>query len=188
MDSFYSRALADRVLQNGSHGNIICDCLTEVRQIITSPRQFFEGLELTSIRQPLTFLAVTSIVPAVFSGIHATSAWEALLEWGLTILLMSLGALILHATMKCVGGKGTLLSTFAVAAYTEGAIGLFAFLPLIGWLASLYGLVIAERGLEHFHKLGWIRLSLAVPLGVFFVICVVGVGGYIYWHSFKGAF
>jgi hypothetical protein len=96
------------------------------------------------------------------------------------VVFWPLVALLLQATARLLGGKGTYTATFRVMGFAYGAylIGLLAFIPVVGPLAKLIAAIISFLGVwigtTQAHQLrGW--RTLILPVLYIIVVAVVAV-------------
>lgn len=95
---------------------------------------------------------------------------------GGTIALLIIGGII-HICLKIVGGRGDYTATvraFALAETPQAAIG---WIPFIGFLGSIWALVLMIMGASEYHKISTIRAIIAVllPIIVIVILAVLGL-------------
>ncbi len=155
-------------------------------QAITLGVIYFLGLLILAvfalIFTSITEAMVSSPLGAISGGVVGIIILIALLIYPF-ILLFSWGMLfvsagITHLFVLIFGGKQGYVETFKTIAYSM-APQVFCIIPLIGWTAMIYMLVLQIMGIKHRQKLSWgksvavILLPMAILLVLFLVVYFV---------------
>ena len=117
---------------------------------------------------PMPFQAVGNVAEAAVFLVS--------LVIGGTLALLIVGGII-HICVKIVGGSGDYTATvraFAIAESPQAAIG---WIPLIGFIACIWALVLMVMGVSEYHKISTLRAVIAVllPLLVIVILAVLGL-------------
>jgi len=152
-------------------------------QAITLGVIYFIGLLILAVFA-LIFISlaeavVSSPLGAISSGVVGIIILIALLTYPV-ILLFSWGMLfvsvgITHLFVLMFGGKQGYVETFKTVAYSM-APQIFCIIPLVGWAAMIYMIVLQTMGIKLRQKLSWgksvavILLPMAILLVLFLVV------------------
>lgn len=166
-----------------------------ISTIIKKPTKFFSKMPKTGYKEPIMFYAINVLIGAALTSLfiqYMPHSWmqgyahDAMNNFSMMILS---GAITLFAWpaiallgLKIVKGKGNYKDTLRVKAYTS-FVNLVSWIPIIGWIAGVYGMVINIIGLSTIHKIsvlrtiGGILLALVIIFGAIMTIAgVVGIG------------
>src|SRR3989344_1560183 len=151
-------------------------------QAITLGVIYFIGLLILAVFA-LIFISlaeavVSSPLGAISSGVVGIIILIALLTYPV-ILLFSWGMLfvsvgITHLFVLMFGGKQGYVETFKTVAYSM-APQIFCIIPLVGWAAMIYMIVLQTMGIKLRQELSWGK-SVAVillPMAIFLVLFLV---------------
>jgi hypothetical protein len=159
-----------------------------VRNVVTAPAGFFRGLiGHSDLVNPLIFAIICYEVAAILGGLLALVGVGG--ERGFGSFLVSLilapvfaaiglfiGAGILHLlVMLIVGSRNAgFAGTFRVSAYSS-VTSLVSWIPVIGLIASLYGIYLAIVGVREVHNTstGKAALVVLIPAAVVFLLVLV---------------
>jgi hypothetical protein len=128
---------------------------------------------------PLVFLAVCLGVSGVFAAI--ISGGEVLMFFKILIagvIFSFIGAGIMHLiAQQFFEGKGAYEGLYRVVAYA-GVVSLLTWIPVVGFIAALYGLYLQIVGLEKVHKItpGQAVVTVLITFAVYLIMALV-VGG-----------
>jgi hypothetical protein len=160
--------------------------ISTVRSVVLQPADFYRGiLRRGDFLNPLIFAIICYVVSAILGGLIALALGNRgfggfigniiLTPIGAAIGLF-IGAGILHLlVMVIVGSRNSgYEATFRVAAYTS-VVNLVSWIPLIGWIASLYGIYLAIVGVREVHTTttGKAALVVLIPVVVLLFIFLV---------------
>ncbi len=136
------------------------------------------SLPLALIAEPLNPL--TRGQPGMGAGFSSLYEGNPVAAIGLVVLFVALlplfavlgvyiGAAIQHFfVFLFVRERRGLWGTFPVVAYGGAAISLFSWIPILGYLASIYGIYVTTVGLREMHGTSTIRALLAALLPTLF--------------------
>lgn len=111
------------------------------------------------------FRGTKALLLILFSPLIILVSWGFLFVWA--------GIYYLFALL--FEGKGDYIDTFKVLAYSS-APGVFSFVPFIGWIASIYSIILTIIGIKVKHKLTTGKSVAVVILPIFILtILIVGV-------------
>ena len=160
--------------------------ISTVQRVVLQPADFYRGiLRRGDFLNPLIFAIICYEVSAILGGLIALAFGNRgfggfigniiLAPIGAAIGLF-IGAGILYLlVMVIVGSRNSgYEATFRVAAYTS-VVNLVSWIPLIGWIASLYGIYLAIVGIREVHTTttGKAALVVLIPVAVLLFIFVV---------------
>ena len=160
--------------------------ISTVRRVVLQPVDFYRSiLRRGDFLNPLIFAIICYVVSAILGGLIALAFGNrgfggfigniVFAPIGAAIGLF-IGAGILHLlVMVIVGSRNSgYEATFRVAAYTS-VVNLVSWIPLIGWIASLYGIYLAIVGIREVHTTttGKAALVVLIPVAVLLFIFLV---------------
>ena len=160
--------------------------MSTVQRVVLQPADFYRGiLRRGDFLNPLIFAIICYEVSAILGGLIALAFGNRgfggfigniiLAPIGAAIGLF-IGAGILYLlVMVIVGSRNSgYEATFRVAAYTS-VVNLVSWIPLIGWIASLYGIYLAIVGIREVHTTttGKAALVVLIPVAVLLFIFLV---------------
>ena len=152
-----------------------------VRNVVTAPAGFFRGIRREGdFVNPLIFAIICYEVSAILGGIIALAFGSRGFGGFLASIIFApigaaiglfIGAGILHLlVMLIVGSRNSgFEGTFRVGAYSS-VTSLVSWIPIIGVIASLYGIYIAIMGIREVHSTTTGRAALVVLIPVVLVI------------------
>lgn len=159
-----------------------------VRNVVTAPVRFFRGIiGHNGLVNPLIFAIICYEVAAILGGLLALVGISGQRGFGsfLASLILApifatiglfIGAGILHLlVMLIVGSRNAgFAGTFRVSAYSS-VTSLVSWIPVIGWIASLYGIYLAIVGVREVHNTstGKAAIVVLVPAVVVFLLVLV---------------
>jgi len=150
------------------------------KEVLVRPKAFFGAMPTQAgFLPPVLYLALTFTVWGVLKSLVLLNPLFLLVAI-LGFLFTFLGAAILQFVLKRLfRGLGTYEGTFRVLAYS-GAVNLLSWIPILGILASLYGLWIKMVGLESVHGVTKLQALVAVIISaVVFWLITLPLGGLI---------
>lgn len=159
-----------------------------VRNVVTAPVGFFRGIiGHNDLVNPLIFAIICYEVAAILGGLLALVGISGQRGFGsfLGSLILApifatiglfIGAGILHLlVMLIVGSRNAgFAGTFRVSAYSS-VTSLVSWIPVIGWIASLYGIYLAIVGVREVHNtsMGKAAIVVLIPAVVVFLLVLV---------------
>jgi hypothetical protein len=158
--------------------------ISTVQAVVLQPVNFFRGiLRQGDYINPLVFAIICYEVSAILGGIIGLAFSSRgfggfiggiiLAPIGAVIGLF-IGAGIIHLlVMLIIGSRNAgYEGTFRVAAYSS-VVNLVSWIPLIGWIASLYGIYLAIIGIREVHTTTTGKAALVVLIPVAVVLLLV---------------
>jgi len=126
-----------------------------VKMVITRPSEFYGRMPTRGgFVAPITFLAVclgvSGVLAAMITGGRAVLFFKIILT-GLIFSFIGAGILYVIA-QKLFLGKAEYQGTYRLVAYA-GAVNLLAWIPIVNFLAALYGFYLQIIGLEKIHQI-----------------------------------
>jgi hypothetical protein len=164
--------------------------INAVRGVVTAPVGFFRGIRHQGdFVNPLIFAIICYEVSAVLGGLLGLVGVSMGGTQGFGAFLVSLvvapifaavglfiGAGILHLlVMLIVGSRNSgFEGTFRVGAYSS-VTSLVSWIPVIGWIASLYGIYLAIMGIREVHNTstGKAVIVVLIPAVVVFLLALL---------------
>jgi hypothetical protein len=152
-----------------------------VRNVVTAPAGFFRGIRREGdFVNPLIFAIICYEAAAILGGVIALAFSTRGFGGFLASIIFApigaaiglfIGAGILHLlVMLIVGSRNSgFEGTFRVGAYSS-VTSLVSWIPIIGVIASLYGVYIAIMGIREVHSTTTGRAALVVLIPVVLVI------------------
>jgi hypothetical protein len=177
--------------------------INAVRGVVTAPVGFFRGIRRQGdFVNPLIFAIICYEVSAILGGLLSlvgvsmgdTQGFGSFL---IGIILAPIGAAIglfigagiLHLlVMLIVGSRNSgFEGTFRVGAYSA-VTTLVSWIPIIGWIASLYGIYLAIVGIREVHNTttGRAALVVLIPAVVVFLLVlllIAAIGAAIFFGT-----
>ena len=162
--------------------------INAVRSVVTAPVGFFRGIRREGdFVNPLIFALICYEVSAILSGLLGLVGVFGGRGFGsfLVSLIVApifaaiglfIGAGILHLlVMLIVGSRNSgYEGTFRVGAYSS-VTSLVSWIPVIGWIASLYGIYLGIMGIREVHNTstGKAALVVLIPAVVLFLLALL---------------
>jgi hypothetical protein len=173
--------------------------INTVRTVVTAPVGFFRGIRREGdFVNPLIFAIICYEVSAILGGIIALAFSSRGFGGFLasiifapigTAIALFIGAGILHLlVMLIVGSRNAgYEGTFRVGAYSA-VTTLVSWIPIIGWIASLYGIYLAIVGIREVHNttMGKAVVIVLIPAVVVFLLVlliIAGIGAAIFFST-----
>ena len=149
-----------------------------LKNVLTDPEGFYSKMPKEGgYQEPLTFAAINFAIAGLLLGIVAVL----LSGTGPSLIVMVpifmviggivglfIGGIILLIFFKIFGGSGSYEGTVRILSYSS-AIQVFAWIPVIGWIISLYGIWLNIVGGKHVHNLTTIKSAIAVLLPIIII-------------------
>jgi hypothetical protein len=150
------------------------------KTVFTTPSAFYQHMPRTGgFPSPLIFLAVCLGVSGIITAIIAGGNFLLFLKFLIFGLIFSfIGAGILHFIAKqFFEGKSAYEGTYRLVAYA-GVVNLLAWIPIVGFLAGLYGFYLQIVGVEKVHQVttGQAVVTVLIAFAVYIILAIL-VGG-----------
>ncbi|MBW2986107.1 YIP1 family protein [Candidatus Woesearchaeota archaeon] len=186
--------------------------LTKIKAVLTAPRKFFQRIQKEKgFKKAFIYFAILSLFSAVVGFLFSllmlplyqqilsslslniptlqyNSGWmilNQLLGYLIGLLACFIVAGLLHAWILIFGGKADYVKTYQLYVYSRTPQFLFGWIPVLGFIAYIYGLVILIIGTMSLHKIRKTKaiLMYVIPIGLFFLFMLVFWGFAIYFMS-----
>lgn len=142
----------------------------------------------------LVLLIISAILHAIvaYLGISAADANSAGFNLGMTgsvgafvgalivafisgIIGLILWSVFLHIGAKIAGGRGDFADSFKSAVYSQTPSLLLGWIPVIGFLFSLWSIVLLFLGVRELHEVDTMKAIIAVVVAVVLFIIVIAI-------------
>jgi hypothetical protein len=174
--------------------------INTVRNVVTAPVGFFRGIRRQGdLINPLIFAIICYEVSAILGGLLSLVGVygnEGFGSFLVSIILapifaaigLFIGAGILHLLVMLIIGSGNsgFEATFRVSAYSS-VTSLVSWIPIIGWIASLYGIYLAIVGMREVHSTTTGKAAIVVLIPAAVVILLVLLFAAVIAALFLGA-
>jgi hypothetical protein len=165
--------------------------------ILLRPVETFRQLREESLGDAFVYYGLLLIVYAILSSLFSLAGYLFVLSWippGIipSVILPSLllpfmvlgilvvfiiglivGGVILHLFVYLVGGRKGLEQTLKAAMYGTTPVFVFGWIPLIGFLALIYALVLEILAVRELHEISTGRALLAVLLPFLLILVLI---------------
>ncbi len=162
--------------------------VTTVQRVVLQPVDFYRGLQRGGdFINPLIFAIICYEVFTILTGLLALAGIGTPRGFGefivslvlapiLAAIALFIGAGILHLLVMLIVGSGNsgFEATFRVGAYAA-VTSLVSWIPIVGFIASLYGIYLAIVGVREVHATttGKAALVVLIPAAVLILLVVV---------------
>ena len=153
--------------------NTLDNYVDTLKKVLTDPEGFYSEMPTEGgYQEPLTFAAINFAILGLLSGIVAVILSGAGVGSIVSTLVgaviggivgLFIGGIILLIFFKILGGTGSYEGTVRILSYSSVA-QVFAWIPVIGWIISLYGIWLNIVGGKHVHNLTTAKSAIAVLL------------------------
>ena len=161
--------------------------------MLSRPNDTFRRIEREDATETTKYLLLMSIIPAVLSGLliyigvaflipkasftrAAIMTISMYLAWVIGTLI---GSIWYHIWLLVMGYKGKLSDTYKAMVYGLTPSYLFAWIPLVGWLAYIWSAILFIFGTSRYGKIDWWRslvaLIIAAVIPAVIAVFVVGL-------------
>jgi hypothetical protein len=162
--------------------------ISTAQRVVLQPADFYRGIQRRGdFLNPLIFAIICYEIYTILAGLLAVAGIGGQRGFGGFIVSLILapigaaiglfiGASILHLLVMIIVGSGNsgYEATFRVGSYAA-VTSLVSWIPLIGWIASLYGIYLAIVGIREVHATttGKAALVVLIPVAVVLVIVII---------------
>lgn len=186
--------------------------LPKIRDVLIAPQKFFQRIQKEKgFKKAFVYFAVLSLFATVVGFLFGlvmmpvykqilaslslniplmsyTSGWvvlNLLIGYLIGLLASFIIAGVLHAWLLIFGGKADYDKTYQLYVYSRTPTFVFGWIPVLGFFATIYGLVILIIGTMQMHKISKTRaiLMYVIPLGLFFLFIILFWALAIYFIS-----
>ena len=155
-----------------------------LKKVLTDPEGFYSEMPKEGgYQEPLTFAAINFAILGLLSGIVAVILSGAGVGSIVSTLVgaviggivgLFIGGIILFIFFKIFGGSGGYEGTVRILSYSSAA-QVFAWIPVIGWIISLYGIWLNIVGGKHVHNLTTVKSAVAVLLPIIILAVIIAM-------------
>jgi hypothetical protein len=175
--------------------------INAVRGVVTAPVGFFRGIRREGdFVNPLIFAIICYEVSAILGGLLALVGVYGSRGFGSFLVSLIVAPIFAAISLVIVAGILHLLvmlivgsrnsgfeGTFRVGAYSS-VTSLVSWIPVIGWIASLYGIYLAIMGIREIHNTstGKAVIVVLIPAVVVFLLVlliVAAIGAAIFFGT-----
>jgi hypothetical protein len=162
--------------------------ITSVQRVVLQPVDFYRGIQRRGdFINPLIFAIICYEIFTILSGLLALAGIGTPRGFGEFIISLILapilaaiglfiGAGILHLLVMLIVGSGNsgFEATFRVGAYAA-VTSLVSWIPIVGFIASLYGIYLAIVGVREVHATttGKAALVVLIPAAVVIILVLI---------------
>jgi hypothetical protein len=156
--------------------------LEKGKLFLFEPTKAFTAEQSTSFGDAFKYVMLLAIVSSVLSGIIAAfvvgialGVAAIITTYIMLVIGVVIGGLILHIFAYIYGARKGLDQTLKTVAFGSTPTLLFTWIPVIGWIISLYGIVLNVIGLKNLQGMSTGRAALAVltPIIIVGIIALV---------------
>ena len=155
-----------------------------LKKVLTDPEGFYSEMPKEGgYQEPLTFAAInfaivgllSGIIAVILSGAGAGSIVSTLVGAVIGgIVGLFIVGIILLIFFKIFGGTGSYEGTVRILSYSS-AVQVFAWIPVIGWIISLYGIWLNIVGGKHVHNLTTVKSAIAVLIPIIILAVIIAM-------------
>ncbi len=91
------------------------------------------------------------------------------------IISLLVGSILLHIGVVIMGGRGGFIQTFKAVVYGLTPYYLFGWVPVIGGLAGIWGLIVEIFGIRELHDMTTGRAAIAWLISLLIVLVIVTI-------------
>lgn len=165
----------------------------KITGFIMRPAETFREVRGESFGDAASYFAVLLLINAVLSGVVALIGLRSVGMPGAGIagagglggmvgafiiaviagiIGLVIGAILLHIGVVIMGGRGGFVSTFKAAVYALTPYYLLGWIPIIGFLAGIWGLIVEIFGIRELHDMDTGKAIIAWVISVVIVIVI----------------
>ncbi len=180
------------------------EIIQKVKLVSTSPRKFFANLKEEKIGKPLSYYAVLLLVRAILGLIIGTAIVTfiprsnnqigiipaIIVGYAAGVLISFVIAAIIHLWIKLFGGKGNFTRTYQLFVYADTPNNLLGWIPVVGIIVRIWGLVLLIIGTQELHKIKKTTaiLMYVIPVVILFIlgltfVAIAGVAALAILHK-----
>lgn len=144
------------------------------RELLLRPRSFFQHLPRKGgFKNPFFFLFICNFLSSLFMATFLKGDYNiffALLS--ANIISALLGSLLIHGlATRIFGGQALFTATFRIIAYAS-LMDIVAGIPVLGFIASFYGLYLIFIGLQEIHQLKPRQAGTTILIITIMLLCM----------------
>lgn len=177
-------------------GTEISLIIEKVKQVMTKPSAFFEGVKSEEgIGPAFKYLAVIAIVPIiplfllVSAGMSEMSEFPfdffakaspilmtviPIFSYVTTLLFSFIFAGVIQLSARLLKGSGNFATTYKATIYAGTPSTLLSWIPVVGFIFGLWSLYLVIKGVSILHE---VSMGRAVVIVVFLLLVIVVVAG-----------
>ncbi|MFH1172369.1 MAG: YIP1 family protein [Nanoarchaeota archaeon] len=166
-------------------------CLKKAKSFLLEPTKAFKKEQKTSFVEAFKYVLVIGPILAILNGVIAglilpiisplagiiTIIAVAIMSYVALIITPFISGLIVHLFAYLLGAKKGLEQTLKVTFYSQTPSMLFGWIPIIGSIFGIYGIVLQIIGIKNLQKMTMGRAILAVllPIIILSVLLIIGI-------------
>jgi len=168
----------------------------KITGFLVRPAETFRAVRDETFGDVITYFAVLLIINAVLSAIVALLGFRAFGMPGSAIagaggvgavigafifaliagvIGLILGSILLHIGVVVMGGHGGFMQTFKAVVYGLTPYYLLGWIPIIGGLAGIWGLIVEIIGIRELHDMTTGRAVIAWLISIVIIIIIVAI-------------
>ncbi len=173
----------------------------KIRGMISNPVETFEKLKKEEIAETFKYFAIMAIIPSVLGGIIYYFGISALFSPKYPLIRNPIAVMVLnyigfwigllvggvwyHLWLIVTGYKGKLTDTYRGLIYGMTPTFLFSWIPVVGFIAGIWTLILWFIGLSKYGRVKWWRpfvawiISVIIPvliavfIGISYIISIL---------------
>ncbi len=168
----------------------------KIQGFLLRPAETFRAVREETFGDAVTYFVILLIVNAVLSAIVGYLGFRAIGMPGadiagagglgamiavfiaaviLGIISLVVGSILLHFGVVIMGGRGGFVQTFKAVLYGLTPYYLFGWVPVIGGLAGIWGLIVEILGIRELHDMTSGRAAIAWLISLVIVLVIVAI-------------
>lgn len=178
------------------------EILIKIRDVLISPHKFFQRMQKEKgLKKAFIYFAILSLFSAILGfllsllmmplyqqilaslalnipTLQYSSGWvvlNQLISYIIGLLASFVIAGLLHVWLMIFGGRADYEKTYQLYVYSHTPTFLFGWIPVLGFIASIYWLVLLIIGTMKVHKISKTKaiLMYVIPIGLFFLFIIL---------------
>ena len=137
-------------------------------------------LAIYAVLQALITSIFVGSMSTIFPGLSIAVAVIASIIFGVIggLIGFVIGGVILHLFVLLVGGRMGLAATLKAVIYAATPTLLFGWIPLVGFIASLWSLVLEVLAIRELHDISTARaiFAVAIPFAIVVILAIIAIG------------
>jgi hypothetical protein len=165
------------------------DLFAKTKSVLVNPRLFYQNLKENTYKPALVYYSLWTLIRLLISFIitffiskQTNSPFIVpilIIGYFLALGVSFISALFLHAWIKLFKGKGTYTQTYQLYIYSDTANLILGFLPIVSFIAKLYGLYMLIIGTQVVHGINkrTAIIMYLVPIAIILAISILALVG-----------
>lgn len=190
IDNAFTVALGKSIDKKSGESKNNVSYMDKFKMIFSAPSEFFSTVREANIGHSIALYLIIAVIMAVVKyGTYYYFARFALFSifgylggflglFGLSVISfisLFIYSGIAHGIVKLFGGRGNYVDTFNIIAYSSVPALILSAIPLVGYLAFIYTIVLGTIGISIQHDIskGKAVASLLLPGAILLVILII---------------